>query len=66
MPELIPLTLMVFYLIPSLVAASRSHDMLIPITIANIVFGWTVVGWFALLFVAMVSPVDGVTTRRRS
>jgi len=57
---------MVFYLIPSLVAASRSHDMLIPITIANIVFGWTVVGWFALLFVAMVSPVDGVTTRRRS
>ena len=66
MPELFPFTLMLFYLIPFLVAAVRNHDMLIPILVANVLLGWTVVGWFLVLFAAMVAPVDGAPARRRS
>ena len=66
MPELIPFTLMVFYLVPFLVAAARNHDLLVPILIANVVLGWTVVGWFVVLLVAIVAPVDGTPVRRRS
>ena len=58
MPELIPFTLMLFYLLPFLVAALRNHDMLVPILIANVLLGWTVIGWFLLLFAAAFAPVD--------
>jgi len=66
MPELIPLTLALVYLLPFLVAALRNHDMLVPFLVANVLLGWTVVGWFMLLFAAMVAPIDGEPARRRS
>ena len=66
MPELIPFTLMLFYLAPFLVAATRNHDLLVPILVANLFLGWTIVGWFVVLFIALFTPVDGVPTRRRS
>jgi hypothetical protein len=56
MPELIPLTLLVMYLAPFLVAAVRNHDMLIPILVLNILFGWTVVGWFVTFAIAARAP----------
>jgi hypothetical protein len=66
MPELIPFTVLLLYLLPSLVAALRNHDMLVPILIANVALGWTVVGWFLILVAAMFAPVDGEPAGRRS
>jgi hypothetical protein len=66
LPELMPFALMLFYLIPFLVAAMRNHDLLVPILIANVLLGWTIVGWFLVLFAAMLAPVDGAPARRRS
>jgi len=65
MPELIPLALIILYLIPFLFAAARNHDLLVPILIANVFLGWTILGWFALLVVAgMSSTGDAARTRR--
>jgi hypothetical protein len=43
------------YFAPFMVAASRAHDFLIPILLANLVLGWTGIGWFAVLGVAMLT-----------
>jgi hypothetical protein len=65
-PELIPFALILFYLLPFLVAALRNHDMLVPILVVNVLLGWTVVGWFVILFAALLAPVDGAPAHRRS
>ena len=66
MIELVPLTLIVFYLIPFLVAAGRHHDSLALILVANIVIGWTVIGWFFVLWLALRGPSQHVATVLRS
>jgi hypothetical protein len=65
-PELIPFTLMIFYLVPFLIAAVRNHDLLVPILVANVVLGWTVIGWILVLIVAIAVPVDGTPAKRRT
>ena len=37
------------YFAPSLLARSRGHPQLGPITIINLFFGWTLIGWVAAL-----------------
>jgi hypothetical protein len=39
----------VFYLIPSFVAAVREHERMEWVLVLNVLLGWTLVGWCALL-----------------
>jgi hypothetical protein len=64
--ELIPFTMMLFYLIPFLVASARGFDMPIAFLLANLVLGWTVVGWFVLLYAASTHSSERATNERRS
>lgn len=54
------------YLGPILIATSRHHHNALPIAIINIVFGWTILGWFIALIWACTSPppVAEVVIRR--
>ena len=42
------------YFLPTLVAASRGHGVT-GILVLNLLFGWTVIGWFAMLLWALLS-----------
>jgi len=64
--ELIPFTLLVFYLVPFLVVSARGFDMPAAFLMANLLLGWTVVGWFVLLYAAMVGSGERTTTNRYS
>jgi hypothetical protein len=66
MLELIPFTLMVFYLIPFLVASARGLDMPVAFLFANLILGWTVIGWFLLLYTAMQPSGEVSRSERRS
>ena len=66
MPELIPFTLLLLYLLPFLIAASRNHDMLATILIANVFLGWTIIGWCLLLVVSIMASSSSPTSRRRA
>jgi hypothetical protein len=59
MIELIPFFLLVFYIMPFIVAAARDHPSLMPILIANLAIGWTVIGWWGVLAWAVFAPGNG-------
>lgn len=40
---------LVIYLLPSIIAFEREHHQFGPIVVINLVFGWTVLGWFGAL-----------------
>lgn len=42
----------VFYFLPGLVAEHRGRDGVFVIGLANLLLGWTVIGWFVLLIIA--------------
>jgi hypothetical protein len=66
MIELLPFQLLVFYLVPFLVAAARGHDAAGLILVANLLLGWTGIGWIAVLVFALKSqPSARVSARRR-
>ena len=65
MIELLPLFVFILYLAPFMVAAARNHESLIAILILNVLFGWTVIGWIAILFWAAFSSV-GTAARPRT
>jgi hypothetical protein len=48
--EVVLCLLFVAYLLPFAVAARREHERLGWILAANFLLGWTVVGWFAVLY----------------
>lgn len=60
MLELIPFSLLVFYLVPFFVAVARGHDGAMMILAANLLTGWTVLGWFAVFAVALATPAEGL------
>ena len=66
MLELIPFTLLVFYLIPFLVASARGLDMPVAFLLANLILGWTIIGWFVLLYAAMSTNGETAPRERRS
>lgn len=37
---------LVMYFLPTLIAMLRGHDNTFAIFLTNLVFGWTVIGWF--------------------
>ena len=58
--------LALLYFLPTLLASHRGHEIT-GVLLLNLFFGWTVVGWFALLLWALLShpyyrvyPVPGV------
>jgi hypothetical protein len=66
--EMIPLTLLVLYLLPFMVAAARHHESLMPILAANILLAWTIIGWWGVLWWAWSSeaePSRAASRRRR-
>jgi hypothetical protein len=46
--------LALLYFLPTIVAVNRGHDVM-PILLLNLFFGWTVIGWFAMLVWALCS-----------
>ena len=66
MIELLPLFLIIFYLVPFMVAAGRHHDSMVAILVVNVLFGWTVIGWIAVFFWALLSSVDHTPRPRTS
>ena len=55
MIELLPFFVLIFYLVPFLVAAARGHDAAVWILAANLLVGWTGVGWLAVMAWAVSS-----------
>lgn len=54
---LLVLCLMVlFYFLPSIIATNKKHHNTPAIIILNLVFGWTVLGWFGALIWAYTKP----------
>ena len=47
--------LALLYFLPTILASNRGHDVA-PILLLNLFFGWTVIGWWALLLWALLSP----------
>ena len=47
--------IMVVYFLPGIVGEYRKLTTKNSISVLNLLFGWTVIGWFVLLFVASLS-----------
>jgi len=66
--EVVICLLFVLYLLPFAVAARHEHERLGWILAANFLLGWTVVGWFAVLYWArrpMAPPAEPAVRLRR-
>jgi hypothetical protein len=46
------------YLIPSAIAIYRNVDTRVALAAVNLLTGWTVIGWFAVLLWAALGPTD--------
>jgi hypothetical protein len=54
--DLVPATIglaIAVYLLPGLIALQRNRARLRPVIIANLLLGWTVLGWLACLHAAL-------------
>ncbi|AGX02045.1 MULTISPECIES: superinfection immunity protein [Bacillaceae] len=52
--EIIPLLIgVVFYFIPSIIAKRKNKSNRVVIYFINIFLGWSLIGWFAALFLAV-------------
>ena len=58
MIELLPFFLLCAYIAPFAVAAGRDHPSTTAILVFNLVLGWTVIGWFAALAWAALTPAS--------
>ena len=45
------------YFMPTIIALARRHRQVDPISILNIFFGWTIIGWVICLALAMSTDV---------
>lgn len=45
--------ILVIYFLPTLIAQKRKHKQYQPITLVNLFFGWTILGWFIALIWAV-------------
>jgi hypothetical protein len=59
MIELLPFALLVVYVLPFLVGAARGLDAMPLLLIANLLVGWTGIGWLAVMAWAALSPAPG-------
>lgn len=65
MAELIPLSLVVVYLVPFCIAASRGHHSAVAILLLNALLGWTIVGWLVAFAWAAFGPAQTPRSRAR-
>lgn len=54
-----------FYFVPAIVAAARHTHNATAILLLNIFFGWTLIGWFVALLMAISSAPSYVYYYRR-
>lgn len=54
----IALMLFILYWAPAVVAVCRDHPRVGTLTLLNLCFGWTVIGWVALLVWAWLDGKD--------
>jgi hypothetical protein len=59
MIELVPLFLFILYIVPFLVAAARGHQSPAGVLVANLLIGWTIVGWLGLLIWVSIGANNG-------
>ncbi len=52
--------LMLFSLIPAIIAFSRRHANAVPIALTGILFGWTLIGWGVALIWSFTTPTAAV------
>ena len=48
-----------FYFLPGLIARARRHSRSDAVLFLNLIFGWTVIGWVALLVWAVIEKPAG-------
>jgi Superinfection immunity protein len=53
---------LLLYFIPSLIALLRGHHNTFAIFLTNLIFGWTVIGWFITLIWSVTAKQDRVRT----
>lgn len=66
MPELGLFALLVFYLVPFLVACARDHDFAMGVLAVNVLFGWTGIGWLVALAAALAPGANGASPESAS
>ena len=59
---IVVIALLILYFVPAIVAHDRKHNGFTAILIANLVFGWTVLGWIVILIWANNSNVAAPKT----
>ena len=52
----------VMYLLPTITAKQRHHNNVAPIALLNILFGWTIIGWFIPLVWSLTDNRSSKTT----
>jgi hypothetical protein len=65
MLEIFVVTASAIYYAPFMVAAGREHPLTMKILTANILIGWTGIGWLAVLFFAIHAPKQQSPRQRR-
>jgi hypothetical protein len=53
------LGVLMLYFTPAMIADARGRKDALPITLVNVLLGWTVIGWFAALVWARHPVSDG-------
>jgi len=56
--------LILLYFCPTMIAVDRRARPLGLVVLLNLVLGWTIVGWFAALLIALLSPTLPARTTR--
>lgn len=60
------LILGIVYLFPTFLASSRKHKNTTAIFLTNLLFGWTVLGWFVCLIWATTSNVSQTSRLKKA
>lgn len=53
---IILILLVALYFLPAIVASRRGHQNATAITVTNVLFGWTFIGWAVALIWASTAP----------
>ena len=56
------LAIVVIYLLPTLIAFGREHPWRQDLAVANILLGWTLIGWIAVFLWASLAHVEDQPT----
>ena len=52
------LLIIMIYMLPTLIAFGREHPRRHDITVANILLGWTLIGWIVIFLYASLGRVE--------